>query len=497
MTTAVPSALIDSALRYIAEPKGHFIGGDWRIPAAGERIASIDPSTEATIGSVPEATSDDVGAAVAAAREAFEGGPWAGMNGPQRAKLLWRLADLVAANADELAVIEALDGGKPFRAARHLDIRLAEERLRYYSAGATRLEGRTVPVATPGEAFAYTLREPLGVAALIVPWNAPLVGAVFKLAPALAAGCTVVIKPAELTSMSTLRLMDLVKQAGIPDGVVNVVTGRGATVGAELVRSRGVNKVSFTGSTRVGKDIIRACADNLTRLTLELGGKSPVIVLPDADLKRVVPAVAMGIFANSGQVCTAGSRLFAHRDVYDDLVRGVVEYAKRLKVGPSLDAETDLGPLISEVQRERVLGYVDSALNAGASAFGGEQPQNNAGYFVAPTVLTGTRRDMAVRRDEVFGPVLCVMPFDEGDLETITDEANDTDYGLAANVFTRDLSAAHRLARKIKAGIIKVNGAPGDHALPSGGYKQSGWGREGGVEGIEIYTETKSVVMAL
>jgi phenylacetaldehyde dehydrogenase len=369
---------------------------------------------------------------------------------------------------------------------------------RYMAGWATRLNGETIPVSSPGNWLAYTVREPAGVVAQIIPWNFPLMMAAWKLAPALAAGCTIVLKPAEQTPLSALRFGELIAEAGIPAGVVNIITGFGETAGAALAEHPDVDKVAFTGSTEVGKLIVKAAAGNLKRVSLELGGKSPAIVFPDADIERAIAGTADAIFYNQGQCCTAGSRLFAHKSIYDKVVEGVVARAGKIKVGHGLDPEVELGPLVSKEQHSRVTGFLESGRQQGAEIATGGHVIGNQGYFVEPTVLTRTDRSMKVVREEIFGPVVCVQSFDDADLEAVAKFANDTEYGLQASIWTQNLKVAHTLARKIKAGTICINTHNyGDPAWPFGGFKQSGWGREMGHEVMEHYTETKSVAVLL
>ncbi|MGI4880268.1 MAG: aldehyde dehydrogenase family protein, partial [Janthinobacterium lividum] len=372
------------------------------------------------------------------------------------------------------------------------------EQLRYNAGWATKITGETITPSWPGEWHGFSLREPVGVVAAIVPWNFPFVMAVAKIAPALAAGCTVILKPAEQTPLSTVKLAELIAEAGFPAGAVNIVTGFGETAGAALVDHPGVDKVSFTGSTAVGKAIVRAATGNLKRVTLELGGKSPVVIFADADLERAIPSAAMGIFGNSGQVCAAGSRLFVHASVYDRVVEGISARAGSLRVGAGLAPGTEMGPLVSQEQLDRVLGYIESGAHEGASIGVGGKRIAGGGYFVEPTVLTGTAAGMKVVDEEIFGPVLCAMRFGDDEIDTIAQAANATDYGLSASVWTRDMSTGLKLAKRIKAGTVRINGGGGvDPAFPLGGYRQSGWGRENGRAGVEAYTELKSVTVAL
>jgi len=483
---------------FTQHPRELLIAGRWRPAASGASLEVIDPATGSAFARAAAGDAADVDAAVAAARMAFESPPWSNSTPAWRARLLLRLAELIEANGEELALLETLDNGMPFRMARMVAAFGAAESLRYHAGWATKIGGETLNLSVPGEWHAYTLREPVGVVGQIVPWNFPLAMAVAKIAPALAVGCTVVLKPAEQTPLSTVRLGDLILEAGIPSGVVNIVTGYGETAGRALVAHPGVDKIAFTGSTPVGKEILRACAGNLKRVTLELGGKSPVFIFPDAAIGPATDVAARGIFMNTGQVCAAGSRLFVHERIFDQVVEGVVERARALRVGAGTDPATDMGPVVSEEQRKRVTGYIRAGIEDGARILTGGGQIPGPGYFVEPTVLAGTTARMKVVREEIFGPVLCAMSFADCDVDVLARMANDTEYGLAASIWTRDISAAHRLARRIKAGSVRIN-TPGsvDPALPLGGYKQSGWGRENGREGTEIYTELKSVTVGL
>jgi phenylacetaldehyde dehydrogenase len=493
----IDAATIDKVKAGLKAPRRMLIGDRWVEASDGSRLETLNPADGTVLTTFPNGGAEDIDRAVKAARAAFERGPWRDMTPAARARLIWKLGELIDANADELAVMETLDNGKPIAVSRNLDVPFAAERMRYNAGWATKLDGETIPTSLPFEAVAYTTYEPVGVVGHIIAWNAPLASAVAKLAPSLAAGCTMVLKPAEDTPLTALRLGELVEQAGFPAGVVNIVTGKGEVAGAALAAHPDVDKISFTGSTEVGKALVRAAAGNLKRLTLELGGKSPVIVLPDADLAKTIPAVANGIFFCTGQVCTAGSRLFAHGKVFDEVVAGVAEIARKMKLGPGLDPTTTMGPLVNAKQLQRVAGYIRSGQDEGAKVAVGGNTLDRPGYFVEPTILTDTRADMRVRREEIFGPVLCAQSFGDEELEALAAEANNTTYGLAANIFTTNLSAAHKLARRIRAGTVKINGGGLDQGLPAGGFKQSGWGREYGRDGVEIYTEKKSVIATL
>jgi phenylacetaldehyde dehydrogenase len=495
---AVQPAPSAAAAAFLARPKRLLIGGEWVASASDVRIPVIDPATGAEVASVPDAGRADVDKAVAAAREAFERGPWATMLPSDREALIWRLADLIDKHAEELAELESIDNGKTKFMASVVDVPGARNYFRYMAGWATKIEGATIDVSIGtrdgGRINAYTRREPVGVVAQIIPWNFPLVMAAWKLGPALAAGCTCVLKPAEQTPLTALRLGELIIEAGFPPGVVNILTGYGETTGAALVTHPGVDKVAFTGSTLVGKTINKAATDSLKRVSLELGGKSPVIVLPDADVDTVIGGAAGAIFFNAGQVCAAGSRLYVHRKIFDRVVEGVGGAAKGIRLGPGLDPGTQMGPLVSREQQERVLGYIESGKAEGASVVAGGEAPAHTGFYVKPTVLADVKRSMRVVQEEIFGPVLVAQRFD--DLDEVAALANDTPYGLGASIWSNDLKAVHRLVPKIRAGTIWVN-THGlvDANMPFGGFKHSGIGREHGRVGIEMYTEVKSVCM--
>ncbi len=469
------------------------------VPArTGATFDINDPATGERLASAASGNAGDIDAAVRAARAALEGA-WSTLVPAARSRLLHRLADLIEADAESIAVTESLDNGMPFMMAKFGSVMGAAEQLRYNAGWATKIVGETLTPSLPGEFHAFTVREPVGVVGAIVPWNFPFVMAVAKIAPALAAGCTVVLKPAEQAPLSAARLGALIVQAGFPPGVVNIVTGLGPVAGAALVNHPGVDKISFTGSTSVGRSILQGAAGNLKRVTLELGGKSPVMVFPDADLARAIPSVAMGIFGNAGQICAAGSRLFVHERAFDEVVDGLAARAASLRLGDGLSPGTEMGPLISATQLDRVLGYVRSGTEDGAQIRVGGLRAEGAGYFMQPTVLTGTAQGMRVVQEEIFGPVLCAMKFTDADLGAIAAHANATEYGLSASIWTRDISTALRLAKRIRAGTVRVNGGtPGvDPAVPLGGFGLSGWGRENGRVGVETFTELKAVTIAL
>ncbi|MBO4225274.1 aldehyde dehydrogenase [Bradyrhizobium neotropicale] len=472
------------------------IDGAWTDSQGDDTLDVFNPADGSVIATIPAGNKQDIDRAVSAARRAFESCPWSVMTPGHRAKMLWRIADLIEARQEEFAELETLDNGKPIMMSKKVDIPASIAILRYWSGWCTKIAGQTPVVDLPGEFLAMTLREPVGVVGLITPWNFPLMAAVSKLGPALAAGCTVVLKPAEQTSLTAIRLGEVILEAEVPAGVVNIVTGLGGVAGAALAEHDDVDKISFTGSTAVGKSLIGAARGNLKRLTLELGGKSPTIILPDADLAKAIPGAANAIFLNSGQVCVAGSRLYVAQRHFDEVIEGLVKIAARYRLGPGLDPTTIMGPLVSDKQQKRVLDYIGSARAEGANVVAGGNPVGDQGYFVEPTIIRDVNPQMRVVQEEIFGPVLVVTAVE--DLDELAALANDTIYGLSASIWTRDISIAYKLAKKIRAGTVTINsGSITGPNLPFGGFKQSGWGRENGVEGIESFTELKTVITAL
>jgi phenylacetaldehyde dehydrogenase len=486
------------ALAFLQERHGLLVGGRWVKPQEGGTLDVIDPATARKIATVSAATAADVDAAVAAARAAFDHGPWSNMSGAARAKLIWALADRIAADAQVLAELETLDNGKPIAETLAIDIPVGAELLRYMGGWATKLKGESVQIGEPGDFQAYSIREPVGVVGQIIPWNFPLLMALLKIGPALAAGCTIILKPAEQTPLTALRLGALVQDVGFPPGVVNIVTGYGETAGAAMSAHPGIDKIAFTGSTDVGRRIVAAAAGNLKRVSLELGGKSPMIVMPDADVEAVLSGAVPGIFFNAGQSCMAGSRLLVHESLAAPIIEGLVARANAIRIGSGFDPATQVGPLVSQQQLERVQSHIASGLSAGASLVAGGKRLDREGYFLRPTIFTDVAPTMAIAREEIFGPVLCVSTFTDTDPDAIAALGNDTAYGLAASVWTNDLTVAHRMIQKLKSGQVWINAHHvGGPDLPIGGYKQSGWGRELGRAGVELYTEIKAVAIAL
>lgn len=486
------AADFDKASKFVDSQHQLLIDGEWCAARAGRTLVTVNPADEVDLASFAFGGDEDIDLAVDSARRALEG-EWSGLAHTERAEMLLGLAHLMERDAEILALIETLDMGKPVYEARQTDLPAAIAEIKDCAGWATKLFGDAFRLPN-GSGHAFTVREPMGVAGLIVPWNYPLQVAVTKLAAALAAGCTTVLKPPEQAPLSCLYLGRLILEAGFPKGVVNIVTGDGST-GAALAAHEEVDKISFTGSTEVGRKIIAASAGNFKRVTLELGGKSPIIVFPDADLDQAVEAAAFGIFQTSGQVCGASSRLYAHEKVFDQVVEGVAQKARQLKVGPGLDPDTEMGPLVSAEQLAKVTGLIESGLSEGAEVVTGGDQIDRAGYFVEPTVLVRSKPEMRIMKEEIFGPVLASASFGEGDIDQVAAEANNSTYGLVAYLWTRDLGTAHKMASKLKAGCISINGGWAD-GLSIGGFKQSGWGREVGREGVEAYLQVKSVGIA-
>ena len=502
MTTATIPEPISEVQSFLKQPQKILIDGKRVGAASGEMFEVLDPSNNKVLARVPKGGREDINRAVKAACNAFENGPWRRMTVSERGKLIWKLADLIETHTEEFAQLETLVNGKPLVIARAADVPLTVDHFRYYAGRATKIHGETMDISVPyapgANFFDFTLREPMGVVGQIIPWNFPLLMAAWKLGVALASGNCVVLKPAEQPPLSALRLADLFAEAGFPDGVVNIVTGFG-DAGEALAKHEDVDKVAFTGSTEVGHEIVKASAGNLKRVSLELGGKSPSIVFPDADLEVAAAGVSGAIFFNHGQCCCAGSRILVHQNVYEEVVERVSVHAKKIKLGPGICPDTEMGPLVSREQQDRVMNYIKSGEADGARTLtGGNIPGGNmkAGCFVEPTVFEKVNPDMRIIREEIFGPVVAASPFD--DIDEVIAKGNDTEYGLAASVWTRDINKAHKVAKGLKAGTVWVNCHNiFDAAAPFGGYKKSGYGREMGIHALEMYTQVKNVIIQI
>jgi acyl-CoA reductase-like NAD-dependent aldehyde dehydrogenase len=474
---------------FLKGTKKMYIDGKWTESVTGKTFETLNPATGEVLAVVAEAGEDDVNAAVEAARKAFDEGPWSKMSAAERSRLIYKLADLMEEHQEELAQLDTLDNGKPIRETSRGDVPLAIEHFRYYAGWSTKIVGQTIPVSGPF--FNYTRHEPVGVVGQIIPWNFPLLMAAWKLGAALATGCTVVLKPAEQTPLSALYLAQLAEEAGFPAGVINVIEGFGETAGTALVKHPKVNKIAFTGSTEVGKFIMKEAANTMKRVTLELGGKSPNIILPDANMKRAVPGALSGIMMNQGEVCSAGSRVFVQKKAYDNFMADLVSHAKNIKQGPGLNKDTKMGPLVSKEQQDRVVAYINKGKEEGAEMLTGGN-HTEKGYFVEPTIFADVDDNMSIAKEEIFGPVVSAMPFE--DLDDVIERANNSLYGLAAGVWTENVKNAHYVANRLKAGTVWVNCYNAfDAASPFGGYKESGFGREMGSYALDNYTEVKSV----
>jgi phenylacetaldehyde dehydrogenase len=494
------SRLGAASRNYLAATQRLFIGGRFVESATGRTIPVIDPTSGQEVARVPEGDAHDIDKAVTAARRAFDAGPWPKLRPSERERIMLRLADLLERHAQEFSELESVNSGRTLAGTRLIDVNLSVDYLRYMAGWATKIHGQTLNTSTPyapnERFFAMTLREPVGVVGAITPWNVPLGQAIWKIAPALATGCTLVLKPAEQTPLTALRFAELIAEAGVPEGVINVVTGFGATAGAALVAHPGVDKISFTGSTQVGRQIGSAAAAQMKRFTLELGGKSPMVVMADADLEIAIPGTAMGIFANHGQNCCAGSRLFVHERIFEQVTRGIAEIAKKIKLGPALDPATEMGPLISARQQQRVLEYIASGRSEGAEVLVGGAAPAASGSYVQPTVLTHVNPTMRVVREEIFGPVLVAASF--SDTADVLRRANDTQFGLGASIWTRSLDVAHGFIREFRAGTVWVNTHNVlDLAVPFGGVRQSGTGHELGEAAIEHHTHLKAAILPM
>jgi aldehyde dehydrogenase (NAD+) len=470
------------------------IDGKWRDSKSGKTFETINPATEEVIAQIAEGDAADIDLAVKAARKAFDSGPWRKTDARDRGRMMNKLADLIESHIDELAELETLDNGKPISESRNADLPLVIDCFRYYAGWADKIHGQTIPIR--GRYFCYTKREPVGVAGQIIPWNFPMLMVAWKWGPALAAGCTVVLKPAEQTPLTALRLGELALEAGFPAGVINIVPGFGETAGAALVAHRGADKIAFTGETRTGQIIMKAAADTLKRVTLELGGKSPNIVFADADLDAAVEGAILGLYLNQGQCCCAGSRLFVQEPIYDKMVEKLAARVKTRKLGDPFDPATEQGPQVDKAQFDKILGFIDKGKAQGAKCVTGGERFGSQGYFIKPTVFSEVKDSMAIAKDEIFGPVMQVLRFKE--IDEVIERANTTDYGLAAAVWTRDIKKAHAIADSVRAGTVWINCYDVfDAAAPFGGFKTSGIGRELGEKALDNYTETKTVTVAL
>lgn len=492
--SSIAVGLKEKVEAFLQGTKKLYINGEFVNSKSEKTFDTFNPATGEVLATVYEACAEDIDVAVKAARQAFDEGPWSKISAAQRSRLMYKLADLIEENLEELAQLETLDNGKPVRETLHVDIPMAVEHLRYYAGWSTKIVGQTIPVNGPF--LNYTRHEAVGVVGQIIPWNFPLLMSMWKLGAALATGCTVVLKPAEQTPLSVLYLAELIEEAGFPAGVVNIVPGFGETTGQPLVDHPLVDKIAFTGSTEVGKLIMERAAKTLKRVTLELGGKSPNIILPDADLSKAIPGALNGVMFNQGQVCCAGSRVFIQKKQFDQVVSDMVDHAKKIKQGAGLNPDTQIGPLVSTEQQNRVLSYIEKGLDEGAELLVGGATPFEQGYFVEPTIFANVRDEMTIAREEIFGPVISALPYD--DLDDIIKRANDTQYGLAAGVWTRDIAKAHYIASKLRAGTVWINCYNAlDAASPFGGYKQSGIGREMGSYALNNYTEVKSVWVSM